>query len=161
MAPEKKTVLVLEDDDGVARMIKTWGNLGCFSGDGASCYKTTVYKDIQKASDFLQQKYRSLIGVWTDYELGNVRNGLDFTQEVKLLDPSLPVALVSANQVEIQEAKEAGVDLFIMKPFNIDDIRTLCLTFPLIEKVLKGELKLSSLRSLLLKRGREKWLLLS
>ncbi len=54
-------------------------------------------------------------------------SGWQVAREIKTIDPHTPVAIITGwgLQPDLQQMKETGVDLFITKPFRINDIRKL------------------------------------
>jgi CheY-like chemotaxis protein len=57
-----------------------------------------------------------------DYHMPGI-NGLEATQQIKQSDyGSIPVVCCTANTEIAKEAKEAGVDAFLNKPFSTQDL---------------------------------------
>ena len=55
-------------------------------------------------------------------------NGLDATRIIKEVNPDTPVIALSAYAFEenIREAKAAGCDEFMAKPFKVEDLIEIC-----------------------------------
>ena len=140
--PDRKTVLVVEDDPLLAGLLENCGDEGYFKLDGTAddglYYKVVVFPDLQKASSYLQEKSQQVAGVWTDCNL-QCCSGLDFAREVKRLFPRMPVVMVTGSEIEGSVAKESGVDLFVPKPINLDDIPLISQSLQMIRKFFQGD----------------------
>ena len=53
-----------------------------------------------------------------------VMNGIEMSREIKRLNPTQPIAVITAFNEEsyIQEAKDIGIDEYILKPIEKDNI---------------------------------------
>lgn len=157
MSPDRKTVLVVEDDQSLAGLLERCGDDGYFevgeAGSDGLYYQVAVFPNLQKASFYLQEEYQQIAGVWTDCQL-QCCSGLDFAREVKRLSPLMPVIMVSGSEVERDVAKESGVDLFVPKPIDLDDIPLISQSFQKIRGFLGGDQRMLGELNLLLTKNR-------
>lgn len=108
MSGDKK-ILVIDDEESVAKVIQTYlaedGYQVSFSLNGKS-----ALEQIKKAKPAL---------VLLDIRLGDM-NGLDVLSEIKMIDRSIPVILVTGiyEDEQAQKAFEAGAADYITKPID-------------------------------------------
>jgi signal transduction histidine kinase/Na+/proline symporter/CheY-like chemotaxis protein len=58
-----------------------------------------------------------------DYRLGSVRNGLDVAEELQLLDPALPIILITADASVADNARAAGLGIPVLsKPVDPENL---------------------------------------
>lgn len=155
---------MVEDDQLLGGLLERCGDDGYFEVAEAAgdklCYQIAVFPDLPGASFYLQEKHRQIAGIWTDCQL-QCCSGLDFAREVKRLSPLMPVIMVSGSEVERDVAKESGVDLFVPKPIDLDDIPLISQSFQKIRGFLGGDQRmLGELDLLLTKNRRFRWKLL-
>jgi DNA-binding NtrC family response regulator len=83
------------------------------------------YASGQKALDFMLGHSPQLI--LTDLRMGGV-NGMDILRAARLTLPGIPVILLTASrQLESAlEAMRSGAFDYVLKPFNVEDLRTAC-----------------------------------
>src|SRR5215467_388226 len=107
-------VLIVEDEPKMQRLLEL--NL---SEEG---YTIRAAADAETALSHLRQEKADI--VVTDLKLPGM-NGLEFLHEIKRMDASLPVILMTAfGTVETAvEAMKAGASDYVLKPFSMDELK--------------------------------------
>lgn len=105
----KGKILVVEDDEGVAKFIKTF-----LKERGHHC---EIAKDGIKAQEFLDKgKYRLILTDVIFFQSG----GIDLINTIRKKDKTTPIVVMTGYGQEVaQEAMEAGANDFLLKPFDI------------------------------------------
>ncbi|MBI4355455.1 MAG: response regulator [Candidatus Omnitrophica bacterium] len=116
-APKQKTLILIVDDD--PRMRQTLRE--CLHGFG--------YDDVLEAADGAQAAEQVAVAhpdlVFLDLKMPHM-NGLEALRTIRLLDPRLPVIIVSAYPTfeGADRAFEMGATEFVTKPFTLDHLET-------------------------------------
>ncbi len=108
-------ILLVEDEVSLSRYYQiALTNLG---------YKITLFNDPLVAIQAFQKTPSEFGLLFTDLSMPKM-TGLELSREIKKIDPTLPIVIVSGNQTEsqLQEASQLGVDHFILKPVNMLDL---------------------------------------
>lgn len=113
---EKTTILVIDDEPEIRKSLSE-----ILSLEG---HRVTVAKDGNEG--LLAFKTNQFDMVLTDLGMPDM-SGWQLAREIKELSPKTPVAIITGwgLQPDPQRMKQAGVDLFIAKPFRISEIRKL------------------------------------
>ncbi|MBS1494860.1 MAG: response regulator [Bacteroidetes bacterium] len=114
----KVYVLLVEDDKYMNLTLS-----GFLQEEGYDIVSAT---SAQEALDKVHDNNKVYSLVILDYNLGNLSGmtGLDILQRMKSVNPDVKSILITAySDNKIKElAREAGIDVFINKPFMLDDI---------------------------------------
>jgi len=114
----KVYVLLVEDDKYMNLTLS-----GFLREEGYDIVSATTANE---ALDKVQEQNKIYSLVILDYNLGNLSGitGLDILQKMKSVNPNVRSILITAySDNKIKElARNAGVDVFINKPFMLDDI---------------------------------------
>ena len=83
-------------------------------------FEVTTFRSTSEALKHLTEGIIMPDCVVTDYHLRNDLSGLEFTQELKQVDPILPVLVLSGscNMNEKIQCLQSGAVDFVSKPFN-------------------------------------------
>ena len=115
---DKVYVLLVEDDKYMNLTLS-----GFLEEEG---YDIVSAVSANEAIQKIQENNKSYSLVILDYNLGNLSGmtGLDILQKMKSVNPDVKSILITAySDKKIKElAKNAGIDVFINKPFLLDDI---------------------------------------
>lgn len=115
---DKVYVLLVEDDKYMNLTLS-----GFLEEEG---YDIVSAVSAKEAIEKIQDNNKSYSLVILDYNLGNLSGmtGLDILKRMKLVNPEVKSILITAySNKEIKDlAKNAGIDVFINKPFLLDDI---------------------------------------
>ncbi len=109
-----RTVLVAEDEETVRRVVvKYLGRLGWKVLEAAA---VRTYKDCSGKVDLLV----------SDYLMPKL-NGLETAQQLRRLNPGLPVILMSGFTKEeaVERFRVEGIPHFLKKPFELDELRAM------------------------------------
>jgi len=110
----KLRILVVDDDENIRDVIKDLLNL-----EG---HKPTLAKNGEEAIQvFDKDKFDIVI---TDLGMPGI-SGWDVARKIKTLDLEIPVIIISGwgAQLSEEELKQAGVDMILSKPFNLEQIQ--------------------------------------
>jgi two-component system cell cycle sensor histidine kinase/response regulator CckA len=113
---EKATILVIDDE------VEIRNNLSeILSLEG---HRVTVAGDGQEGLQAFKTKQFDM--VLTDLGMPGM-SGWQLAREIKHLSPATPIAIITGwgSEPDPQQMQEAGVDLYIAKPFRIGDVRKL------------------------------------
>lgn len=114
----KVYVLLVEDDKYMNLTLS-----GFLEEEG---YDIVSAVSAKEAIEKIQENHKSYSLVILDYNLGNLSGmtGLDILKRMKSVNPDVKSILITAySDKEIKElAKNAGIDVFINKPFLLDDV---------------------------------------
>jgi DNA-binding NtrC family response regulator len=107
-------ILIIDDDPAMVQVVA-----GLCKEDG---HTPIPYASGQKALDFMLGHSPQL--VLTDLRMGGV-NGMDILRAARLAMPGIPVILLTASrQLDVAlEAMRSGAFDYILKPFNVEDLR--------------------------------------
>jgi CheY-like chemotaxis protein len=107
-----RTVLVVEDEDGVRNLIRTLLRLAGY--DVLSC------QDGPEAIDLLNARGGNIHLVVTDINLGPIMDGVELAENLRSLFPAIKVLYISGRDEEERLAREiaTGQAWFLMKPFT-------------------------------------------
>jgi two-component system response regulator AtoC len=110
-------ILIIDDDPAMVQVVAD-----LCKEDG---HTPIPYASGQKALDFMLGHSPQLI--LTDLRMGGV-NGMDILRAARLTLPGVPVILLTASrQLESAlEAMRSGAFDYILKPFNVEDLRLAC-----------------------------------
>ena len=113
---EKATILVIDDEPEIRNSLS---EILSFEG-----HRVTVARDGKEGLLAFQTKQFDM--VLTDLGMPGM-SGWQLAKEIKGLSPKTPVAIITGwgLRPNYQRMKKTGVDLFISKPFRINDIRKL------------------------------------
>jgi CheY-like chemotaxis protein len=115
MAQQSKTVLVVDDDIDLAKMVEL---LLTTAG-----YEVILAEDGQSALDQLAKQWPSLILL--DMKMPGM-DGWEFAREFhSKYDRSLPIIVFTAAEDAKKRAQEIGANDYLGKPFEIDDLITM------------------------------------
>jgi DNA-binding response OmpR family regulator len=108
------TVLLLEDDPELASMIAEY--LGCRG------YRTLAVADVELACALVQR--RTVAVVLLNGRLLGRLGGSALVDELRHRSPHnhLPMIVISAEQRELREADELGIDDYLPNPFHPEDL---------------------------------------
>src|SRR2546426_10469018 len=108
------SILIVEDESKMRRLLEL--NL---SEEG---HTIDAFADAEGALNHLRQETVDL--VVTDLKLPGM-SGLEFLQELKRIDATLPVILMTAfGTVETAvEAMKAGASDYVLKPFSMEELK--------------------------------------
>ncbi len=112
--PEKKTILVIDDDKGVRELLKEFLKLYGFEA-------YTIDSGIS-ALNLLRKKYFDII--ITDYSMPEM-NGIELTRIIRTQYPHMLIIGISGN-CEGKDFLEAGADAFLSKPLQLHELICLC-----------------------------------
>jgi two-component system, NtrC family, response regulator AtoC len=123
-------IYILDDDPSYAKLLAA--NLG-----PAGRYRTRIFATADELFARCEEELPD--AVITDMIMPGL-NGVQVTQRVRLLDPDLPVFVLTghAAMATAIEALKAGANEYLTKPVNIDELTTL-LTRALTERPLRDE----------------------
>ncbi|MDB5050064.1 MAG: Blue-light-activated protein [Fibrobacteres bacterium] len=107
-----RTVLVVEDEDGVRNLIRTLFRLEGF--DVISC------QDGVEALDLMQARGGNIHLVVTDLNLGPYMDGIELAENLRTVYPSVKVLFISGEEEEGRLGREVagGRAFFLKKPFT-------------------------------------------
>lgn len=115
---DKVYVLLVEDDKYMNLTLS-----GFLEEEG---YDIVSAVSANEAIEKIQENHKAYSLVILDYNLGNLSGmtGLDILQKMKSVNPDVKSILITAySDKKIKDlAKSAGIDVFINKPFLLDDI---------------------------------------
>jgi DNA-binding response OmpR family regulator len=108
-----KRIFVAEDDQAILDVIKI-----ILENDGYTIETTDTGDNIhEKIQKF--EPHVVLLDIWlSGHDGGEIAKELKKNEKTK----DFPVVIISANNATQQIAKEAGVNDFLQKPFDIDDL---------------------------------------
>jgi CheY-like chemotaxis protein len=112
--PEKKTILVIDDDKGVRELLREFLKLYGFEAH-------SIDSGIS-ALNLLKKKYFDII--ITDYSMPEI-NGIELTRAVKARYPHVLIIGMSGNS-DGEEFLEAGADAFLSKPLQLQELLSVC-----------------------------------
>ena len=118
--PRQPAIVLVEDSADVLDLLREVA-LACTEGTN---YEVVTFIDGDSALDVVAQRTVPL--VITDYMIYN-RNGIALTAAIKACSPSTRVVLITGYataQLE-QQARAAGADMLLRKPFAVDVIENL------------------------------------
>jgi two-component system, cell cycle sensor histidine kinase and response regulator CckA len=112
MQDSVRTVLVVEDEDGIRSLLRTLFRLAGF--DVISC------QDGAEALDLLHARGGNVHLMVTDINLGPSMDGIELAESLRAIHPSLKVLYISGQDEEERMDREvaAGLAHFVMKPFT-------------------------------------------
>ena len=112
-----RTVLVVEDEDGVRNLIRTLLRLSGF--DVLACQNGEEALDLMRARD---GKVNLVV---TDINLGPDMDGIEMAESLRAIYPSLKVLYISGmeEQDRIVHEVAGGQASFLMKPFTPSGLR--------------------------------------
>ncbi len=103
------TVLIVEDNRDIACLYER-----IFSG-----HQTSVVTDVPEAMRYLQERCPDLLIL--DFHLPS-GSGLEVLTYLRSSFPNVSVVGISADDMLKEAAKQAGVDVFLSKPFRVVDL---------------------------------------
>ncbi len=103
-------VLIVEDDDGIATILRELVMLRDNEVD--------VVGDARDAITYLHRRTPDLLIV--DWTLPNAPSSEAFLQEIRRVVPSVPLILCSGSHKAASRAKAVGASEFLPKPFSAD-----------------------------------------
>ncbi len=132
MTESRFSLLVVDDQQGVRRLLYE-----AFSDEG---YHVRMAGGGQEAIKLAAQQMPDLILL--DIKMP-VMNGLETLKELRNLDPDVPVMLMTAyGELEVVEAaKKLGVRHYIIKPFDLHEVRLLVKAMLVEIGHIRGKLK--------------------
>lgn len=109
-------LLIVDDQQGVRRLLYE-----AFSDEG---YHVRIAEGGQEALKMVSQEVPDLILL--DIKMP-MMNGLETLKELRKIDPQVPVLMMTAyGELEVVEsAKKMGVEHYIIKPFDLHEVRLL------------------------------------
>jgi two-component system response regulator MtrA len=110
---ERPSVLVVDDDDDIAQSI----------GDvlRAGGYRYELVADGSSALEIAASKSIGL--VLLDWRLPDEPHGAQLVRKLRdACGPNVPVVVLSADPISLNEARDANVTDYLPKPFEIDDL---------------------------------------
>lgn len=122
-------ILVIDDDDRVRGLLRDILRMGG--------HHVIEAQDGELGIQYLEKKIPVDL-VLTDLGMP-LRNGWEVARWIKMRSPELPVVLITGwgESLDEEKVKEAGVDLIISKPFEVQEILN---TVDLLAKVVKRAL---------------------
>ena len=110
---EKVRILVIEDEEDIRELITDILEMNGLEVEGASSGSQGITLFKKKQFDL----------VFTDLGMPGM-SGWQVAKEIKTIDNKTPVALITGWQIPLKNAemKEKGVDLYINKPFKVDQL---------------------------------------
>jgi two-component system cell cycle sensor histidine kinase/response regulator CckA len=107
-----RTVLVVEDEDGVRNLIRTLFRLEGF--DVLSC------QDGPEALDLMSARGGNIHLVVTDINMGPYMDGFELAESLRAVYPSVKILYISGQEEEERMVREVarGQAFFLMKPFT-------------------------------------------
>ena len=111
-----RTVLVVEDEDGIRNLIRTLFRLAGF--DVISC------QDGFEALDLMRARGGNVQLLITDINLGPDMDGIELAESLRAIHPSLKTLFISGEEDHERLGPEiaSGLSHFLMKPFKTRDI---------------------------------------
>jgi DNA-binding response OmpR family regulator len=111
-----RTVMVVEDEDGIRNLIRTLFRLAGY--DVISC------QDGPEAMDLLRARGGIVHLLVTDINLGPAMDGLELAENLRAIQPSIKVLYISGEEDQERLVAElaSGQADFLMKPFKTRDI---------------------------------------
>jgi len=111
--PRKANILVIEDEEDIRELITDILEMNGLEVEGASSGSQGITLFKKKQFDL----------VFTDLGMPGM-SGWQVAKEIKTIDNKTPVALITGWQIPLKNAemKEKGVDLYINKPFKVDQL---------------------------------------
>lgn len=118
-------ILVIDDDDRVRNLLRDILQIGG--------HHVIEAQDGELGIQYLE-KEKSVDLVLTDLGMP-LRNGWEVARWIKMKSPGLPVVLITGwgENLDEEKIKEAGVDLIISKPFEVQEVLN---TVDLLEKAI-------------------------
>ncbi|HKP97094.1 MAG TPA: response regulator [Fibrobacteria bacterium] len=112
-----RTVLVVEDEDGVRNLIRTLLRLSGF--DVLAC------QNAEEALDLMRARGGKVNLVVTDINLGPDMDGIEMAESLRAIYPSLKVLYISGMEEQDRIVREVagGQASFLMKPFTPGGLR--------------------------------------
>ncbi|MDQ3002562.1 MAG: response regulator [Fibrobacterota bacterium] len=112
MQDSVRTVLVVEDDDGIRNLLRTLFRLAGF--DVISC------QDGSEALDLLQARGGNVHLMVTDINLGPAMDGIELAESLRAIHPSIKILYISGREEDVRIEREvaSGLAHFVMKPFT-------------------------------------------
>lgn len=83
--------------------------------------------DGQNALKVIQENPNRFNAIFTDYDMPGM-NGVELAQKAKEINPNFVITLITGRKLEdaeLNELRAKGVDLYLQKPFLIDDLNVL------------------------------------
>lgn len=116
MAERDYSLLIVDDQPGVRRLLYE-----AFNDEG---YRVRMAGGGQEALKMVSQQIPDIILL--DIRMP-VMNGLETLEEIRKIDPDMPVLMMTAyGELEVVEmAKKLGVRHYIIKPFDLNEVRLL------------------------------------
>lgn len=116
MTENDYSLLIVDDQQGVRRLLYE-----AFSDEG---YHVRMAEGGQEALKIVSQEMPDIILL--DIKMP-VMNGLETLRELRKMDPDVPVLMMTAyGEMEVVEAaKKMGVKHYIIKPFDLHEVRLL------------------------------------
>jgi len=86
-------------------------------------YQSSLFNDNNEALDFITQQPEAIDLLITDMTMPQL-NGLDLSLKARAIRPDLPIILCTgySDLVSEERTQELGINVFLMKPFSIDDL---------------------------------------
>ena len=128
MQDSVRTVLVVEDEDGIRNLLRTLFRLAGF--DVISC------QDGSEALDLLQARGGNVHLMVTDINLGPAMDGIELAESLRAIHPSIKILYISGREEDERMDREiaSGLAQFVMKPFTprglIEKARGILATVP-------------------------------
>jgi len=121
-------ILVIDDDDRVRTLLRDILRLGG--------HHVIEAQDGELGIQYLE-KERAVDLVLTDLGMP-LKNGWEVARWIKMRSPKLPVVLITGwgENLDEEKVKEAGVDLIISKPFEVNEVLS---TVDLLRKAVMRE----------------------
>ncbi|MDB5104149.1 MAG: Hybrid sensor histidine kinase [Fibrobacteres bacterium] len=111
-----RTVLVVEDEDGVRNLLRTLFRLAGF--EVLSC------QDGMEALDLMHARGGNVHLLVTDINLGPAMDGIELAESLRAIHPCLKTLYISGEDEQDRLVREiaTGQSQFLMKPFRTRDL---------------------------------------
>jgi two-component system, chemotaxis family, chemotaxis protein CheY len=112
MANDQYNILVIDDEELILELIQHM----LVSADAGN---VTLRDSCQKALSLFKSKPDKFDMIISDWDVPAL-NGLEFLKRVRVIDPTIPFMMVTANSSKrlVTRAKEEGIDDYLIKPFS-------------------------------------------
>lgn len=121
----RPSVMVVDDEEELAELFSRFIELR-----GFNC---TYFTDPEEALDYFSKNINKFSLVITDLKMPDL-NGLELSRRLHQYNKTVKVLLVTAflveENVDYDEAKEAGISMVLEKPFHFKELK------PIVEEIL-------------------------
>ena len=109
---EPDRILIVDDDPGVRRLLmRCLGNAG---------WEVVAVPGIPEAfQEFQPGRFNALL---SDVDLPGSKDGIESARELVSMDPALRVVMMSGTPANKEKAKQAGLEAFLHKPFELGEV---------------------------------------